>query len=345
MSEPKNLTSIPEALVFDVFGTVFDWRTTVTTHLEQVISQKLQSLDAVGATLAATVKDSDSSNNNNNKPALPAREELHSFCSKLAREWRDSYIDFVSSQGGEQKKKKNNDTSNDDKTDVNAPNTALASAPTPYVTIDSHHLTSLRSLLQKHDLTADRFTPAEVHSISQIWHSLKPWEDSKPGVEALRRLSIVSTLSNGNVRLLVDLEKNSGVVFDAVLSSQLWKGYKPDGRVYIGACEVLGVGGEEAWRAFAEESGDDGDGVEGQDEEGWRRGERRKVAMVAAHISDLRAAKKCGLTTIYIERPGEDDGKEEATDYRKNGEDWIDMWVTHAEGGILEVARRLKELK
>ncbi|EPS42359.1 hypothetical protein H072_3686 [Dactylellina haptotyla CBS 200.50] len=319
---PATLKILPEAFVFDVFGTVFDWRSTVTEHLEQAISQKLTSLDAIGAAP--------------NKPDLSTPASLRSFCETFAAEWRDSYKDFVRTLGT----KGNNSTSNSNSGAGSGP--LLSSSPDRYITIDTHHLRSLSSLLEKYSLTS-LFTPAEVTQISKIWHALKSWEDSKPGIQELKQLAIVSTLSNGNVRLLVDLQRNSGVAFDMTLSGQLWRGYKPDRKVYVGACEVLGFGDEGAWE-------EDGDGDKDKmkrslGEEKWRQQERGKVAMVAAHIGDLRAAKGCGLTTIYIERPGEDDEQDAIDKYVKNGEDWIDMWVTHAEGGILEVSKRLKELK
>lgn len=51
------------------------------------------------------------------------------------------------------------------------------------------------------------------------------------------------------------------------------------------------------------------------------------------------------MTTIYIERPKEDDDEDTWDKYVREGEDWVDMRVRHDEGGILEVARRLGELK
>ncbi|KAF3907477.1 hypothetical protein AA313_de0200237 [Arthrobotrys entomopaga] len=340
-SPPRCLKTIPEAFVFDVFGTVFDWRGTVSTYLERTISQKLTLL----TTTTTTNNNNTTDNNNNNnviiesKADLSTPESLKSFCATLSQEWRDSYKQFVSSEGT--------------RTDSNIPlptgtHMTLATdkdkdkeeEQREYETVDTRHYRSLTALLQKYTLS-HLFSPSEIHEVSKIWHFLNPWEDSIPGIDQLRELGIVSTLSNGNVRLLVDLGKSSGVRFDMVLSGQLWGGYKPHPRVYIGACEVLGVGDKGAWEVYKDINHSEGE----NEEEEWRRKERGKVAMVAAHIGDLRAAKRCGLTTIYIERPGEDDDREAGENYLREGEDWIDIWVTHAEGGILEVARRLKELK
>ena len=75
---------------------------------------------------------------------------------------------------------------------------------------------------------------------------------------------------------------------------------------------------------------------------GLRPGE---CAMVAAHLGDLDAARRCGLQTVYVERAGEEGwSEEEVGGAKKDG--WVDMWVrldeTDSGGGILEVARRLK---
>ncbi|KAK6351323.1 hypothetical protein TWF718_004487 [Orbilia javanica] len=320
MTPKKTLDTLPTAFVFDVFGTVYDWRTTVSSRISQVLLQKLGSLDGIEA-YPSSVSFPDGS-----KPDLSTTDAVDRFSKSFAQEWRDSYKGFVGSNGGI-----NNDDDNVGDKEAESDS---------YTTVDTHHLHSLRSLLEKYSL-AHLFTFTETHELSKIWHSLKPWDDSGPGISGLKKLGIVSTLSNGNVRLLVDLQRNSGVAFDLLLSGQVWRAFKPEERVYVGACEILGIGGGEEWRVYCEGGGRDGNVGEGE----WRRKERGRVAMVAAHIGDLRAAKACGLTTIYIERPQEDDDRDAGERYLRDGEDWVDMWVRHDEGGILEVARRLGELK
>ncbi|KAK6355045.1 hypothetical protein TWF696_004171 [Orbilia brochopaga] len=298
----NTLTALPDAIVFDVFGTVFDWRSSVTSALENAISQKLASADIPPGSLDLST------------PAA-----IHTFAASFAQEWRDSYKSFVVNQAQE---------------------ASTATTLYRYKTIDSHHLTSLRSLLKSYNLI-HLFTARETYDLSRIWHFLTPWPDSAPGIATLRRLCPVGTLSNGNMSLLVDLQRSSGVAFDVTFSAQLWRTNKPAREVYIGACELLGVAGDDAWAAYCEGGGE---GEVEMTEEAWREKQRGKVAMVAAHIGDLRSAKACGLTTIYVERPGEDDGGDAVAAYRAGGEDWIDMWVRHADGGIQEVARRLSAL-
>lgn len=40
-----------------------------------------------------------------------------------------------------------------------------------------------------------------------------------------------------------------------------------------------------------------------------------EIAMVAAHLSDLKAAKSCGFKTIYVERKQEEDWKPGQEEY------------------------------
>lgn len=79
----------------------------------------------------------------------------------------------------------------------------------------------------------------------------------------------MATLSNGNLSLLVDLARAGGLVWDAVLSSELFRHYKPDREVYLGAANLLGL-------------------------------KPAEVMMVAAHTGDLVAARACGLRTAFV---------------------------------------------
>lgn len=66
---------------------------------------------------------------------------------------------------------------------------------------------------------------------------------------------------------------------------------------------------------------------------------------MAAHLSDLKAARECGYQTIYVEREDEEDwAVEEVMAARREG--WIDMWISLDEprmskwGGLGEVRAR-----
>jgi 2-haloacid dehalogenase len=138
----------------------------------------------------------------------------------------------------------------------------------PWTNLDELHRESLARL------AGDTLDAASRERLVQAWHRLEPWPDSAPGIARLKRRYIVATLSNGNVGLLVDLAKYAGLPWDMVLSAELFRHYKPDPEVYRGAAALLG-----------------------------RRPD--SVMLVAAHNSDLAAARREGLRTAFVPRPTE----------------------------------------
>ena len=78
-----------------------------------------------------------------------------------------------------------------------------------------------------------------IQEINLIWHRLNGWSDSTEGLELLKTKYIIGTLSNGNVRLLIDLAKHAKLPWDVIFSGDLLKAYKPNGKTYLGACEYL----------------------------------------------------------------------------------------------------------
>lgn len=140
----------------------------------------------------------------------------------------------------------------------------------PWTPIDLLHRMILDSLLEKFSL--EGLSEQDKTHLNLAWHRLMPWPDAVGGLNRLRARFVVATLSNGNVSLLVDMAKNAGLPWDAVLSAELFGHYKPDPEAYLGAARLLGLAPHE-------------------------------VMMVAAHPSDLRAAKAAGLKTAYVLRP------------------------------------------
>jgi 2-haloacid dehalogenase len=139
----------------------------------------------------------------------------------------------------------------------------------PWTDIDGLHRRILDRLLAARDLL---LSEADVADFNRVWHRLVPWPDSVEGLTRLKRRTIITTLSNGNVALLLDMAKHAGLPWDTVLSAELFQHYKPDPEVYLGAAKLLGLA-------------------------------PAQVMMVAAHPSDLRAAAACGLRTGYVPRP------------------------------------------
>ena len=146
----------------------------------------------------------------------------------------------------------------------------VRSGQVPWTVLDDLHRASLEELIQEFGLQA--LDETERQRLNLVWHRLRPWPDSVDGLGRLRRRFVVTTLSNGNFSLLVDLVKAGGLPFDCILSTELCQAYKPDPRTYRLAPTLLRVGPQE-------------------------------VMMVAAHADDLTAAAGEGLRTALVRRP------------------------------------------
>jgi 2-haloacid dehalogenase len=139
----------------------------------------------------------------------------------------------------------------------------------PWRDLDSLQRATLDEVLARHDL---HLPPSDREELVRGWRRLRPWPDTRAGLDRLRHKYVTATLSNGHLALLADLLKFGGLRVDALLSAQLAASYKPDPAVYRTALRLL-------------------------DCEPWDAG------MVAAHGSDLRAAAALGLRPIFVRRP------------------------------------------
>ena len=136
---------------------------------------------------------------------------------------------------------------------------------------------------------AERFSDAETFAFNRVWHRLAPWPDSVPGLSRLKSRYIIGTLSNGSFRLLANMAKNAGLPWDCIVSSDNFHAFKPDGKIYQGAIDLLG-------------------------------GEAGRVMLCAAHNFDLARARKFGMKTAFVHRPTEY-GPAQDTDLEPS-EDW-----------------------
>jgi 2-haloacid dehalogenase len=85
-----------------------------------------------------------------------------------------------------------------------------------------------------------------------------------PGLTRLKTKHVLTTLSNGNVALMVNMAKRGGLPWDVILGAEPTRHYKPQREAYIGTAEYLGLKPEE-------------------------------LMLVAAHNGDLKAASSFGL--------------------------------------------------
>jgi 2-haloacid dehalogenase len=135
--------------------------------------------------------------------------------------------------------------------------------------LDSLQRETLTGVLDRRGV---RLPATDQESLVHGWRRLRPWPDSREGLDRLRCRHVTATLSNGHLALLADLLKFADLRVDAVLSAQLAASYKPEPRVYLTALHLLDCQPGEA-------------------------------GMVAAHPSDLQAAATLGLRPIFVRRP------------------------------------------
>ncbi len=139
----------------------------------------------------------------------------------------------------------------------------------PWLKIDALHRMILDGIVR--DFGIDGLSEAALDDLNRVWHRLRPWPDSVPGLTRLKQRFIVTTLSNGNMSLLVNMARNTGLPWDCVISAELFHHYKPDPEAYRGCAELLDI-------------------------------DTSALMMVACHKADLRAAKAVGCRTAFVRR-------------------------------------------
>jgi 2-haloacid dehalogenase len=167
----------------------------------------------------------------------------------------------------------------------------------PWTNLDSLHRASLDELLEEFGITS--LDDKEKDHLNRAWHRLPPWPDSVEGLTRLKRKYILATLSNGNVALLVNMAKNAGLPWDAVLGAEVARHYKPQPESYLITAELLGLAPHECM-------------------------------LVAAHNDDLLAAGALGFRTAFVGRPTEYGPRQQTNlkaehDFDIVGESFVDL--------------------
>src|SRR6186713_497592 len=195
-SRPE-FTSV-KALVFDTFGTVVDWRTSVTEEVEALAKRKGFTVDA----------------------------------AKFADAWRGGYGPSMN---------------------------RVRSGKLSWTKLDRLHRMTLDRILVEFGISG--LSASETDALNRAWHRLRPWPDAVAGLTRLKKKFTIAPLSNGNISLITNMAKYSGLPWDCVLGAELVRHYKPDREVYQSAVDLLDL-------------------------------KPTEIMMVAAHLEDLRAAKQ-----------------------------------------------------
>ncbi|KAF8647515.1 hypothetical protein AX16_006655 [Volvariella volvacea WC 439] len=265
-----------EALLFDVFGTVTDWRSSIERALREFAQRK----------------------------GIAERVDWPAF----ADEWRQHY--YAHTKG-------------------------VAAGKGGTVNTDEVHRQYLDQMLQSEQWghLASYFDEKEKGYLVHAWRTIQGWPDSSEGLYALEKQKLVGALSNGNIRLLVGMVHiciilsiaqaiyhsihagqgcRSPLGWDVVFSTELFSTFKPDPKVYLSAAKHLSL-------------------------------PPSKIAMVAAHIWDLRSAASVGMKTIYVPRAGEDPELETKGEVVKSKDQGGEVDVVA--GSFVEIAQMLAAAK
>ncbi len=205
---PDTLRGV-QVLVFDTFGTVVDWRSSVIAEGEKLGKAKGLNVDWAAFT----------------------------------DRWRGGYGPAMN---------------------------RVRTGELPWTKLDVLNRMTLEGLLA--EFRIEGLTEAEKDHFNRAWHRLNAWPDAVSGLTRLKERYVVAPLSNGNLSLLTNMAKFTGLPWDAILSTELVRRYKPDRETYLMPGEFWDL----------PPSG---------------------VMMVAAHMGDLQAAQALGLRTAYVHRP------------------------------------------
>lgn len=156
-----------------------------------------------------------------------------------------------------------------------------------FVRLDALHRENLDALVPRFGLQgADE---ADLARLNDGWRRLPAWPDVVSGLTRLKTSYTIAPLSNGNIALMTALAKHSALPWDAILGAEIAQAYKPDPNAYLRCAEALMLPCTD-------------------------------IVMVAAHNSDLAAARSVGYKTAFVARPTEH-GPEQRSDLRPES-DW-----------------------
>jgi len=140
-----------EAFIFDVFGTVVDWRTSVVKELKEL--GRKHGID-------------------------PESVDWRGF----AQEWRNGYM-------------------------AKTRQIAQEGSPSGSFNVDIMHRQILDHLLTKPEWGkyGSSWTEEDKRELNLVWHRLEGWPDAVPWLNELKKHKMIVTLSNGNMRLLIEM--------------------------------------------------------------------------------------------------------------------------------------------
>ncbi|MBW9116557.1 haloacid dehalogenase type II [Rhizobium cauense] len=172
-----------------------------------------------------------------------------------------------------------------------------------WVALEVLHRENLETVLRTMGLDVAAFDDQQLAHVNRAWERLDPWPDSVEGLRRLKKRYTIAPISNGSIAGMTELARFGGLPWQFILGAEITRTYKPQPQTYLGSVKAAG--------------------------------QRPKTsAMVAAHNSDLSAARALGMATVFIRRPIEH-GPDQTTDLEPE-----DDWDIIAQN-LIEVAERL----
>ena len=142
----------------------------------------------------------------------------------------------------------------------------------PDFNIDDVHRIVLDELADEYRL--EMFSGTERTAIARCWHSLDAWPDFPAALARLRHSYIAASFTILSVSLIIGTARRNGLHWDAVISCEMLRVYKPRPEAYQQAAKLLQL-------------------------------EPDAIMLVACHNFDLDAARSAGYRTCFVHRPDE----------------------------------------
>jgi len=142
----------------------------------------------------------------------------------------------------------------------------------PGFNIDDVHRDVLDELLGERGL--DAVSEEDRETVRRRWHELEAWPDFGPALPRLRSRYACVSFTILSLALVIDVSRRNGMDWDAIISCEMLRVYKPQPEAYRRAARLLQTAPTE-------------------------------ILMVACHNFDLDAARAEGFRTGFVQRPAE----------------------------------------
>jgi 2-haloacid dehalogenase len=135
--------------------------------------------------------------------------------------------------------------------------------------VDKVHIRKLKELMKTFKFPA--ISDGDIENFNLVFHRLRPWPDTIEGLTRLKKKFGIGSFSNGDFSLILNMAKYSGIPWDFIATTDLFKKFKPDPSVYVDVVNLLGV-------------------------------DPSQIVFAAAHQPDLDGGKLAGCITVYVSR-------------------------------------------